>query len=78
MRDRGCRRVAVLHDGEVFGYGAAQLFRAFARVIPKARLFASDGVAERAFMRGWTARRAFGLFRIRNRQLEYVETVSAP
>jgi branched-chain amino acid transport system substrate-binding protein len=37
--------------------GAAALFRAFARVIPRARLFASDGVAERAFMRRRIARR---------------------
>jgi branched-chain amino acid transport system substrate-binding protein len=110
MRDRGCRRVAVLHDGEVFGRGVAvparrtarrlgldvvlaekidvvgrrfralarrarhaharcivyagisingapQLFRALARALPSARLFASDGVADRAFMRRPIARR---------------------
>jgi branched-chain amino acid transport system substrate-binding protein len=110
MRDRGCRRVAILHDGEVFGQGmamatrraarrlgldvrlfervdvvqrrfralarrvrhlharcvvytgitrngAAPQFRALARAMPKARMFACDGVADRAFMRRRIARR---------------------
>jgi branched-chain amino acid transport system substrate-binding protein len=31
MRDRGCRRIAVLHDGEVYGAGIAALVRRAAR-----------------------------------------------
>jgi branched-chain amino acid transport system substrate-binding protein len=31
MRDRGCRRVAVLHDGEIFGAGMGELVRRNAR-----------------------------------------------
>jgi branched-chain amino acid transport system substrate-binding protein len=102
MRDRGCRRIAVLHDGEVYGAGvgglvrrsarrlglrvvhgsridprspgfrrlarrlrrsrpecvvftgitangAVKLFRALAPALPRAKLFGSDGLAERAF-----------------------------
>jgi branched-chain amino acid transport system substrate-binding protein len=102
MRDRGCRRIAVLNDGEVFGAGvgvllrrsarrlglrvvhtsrinvrarthrglarrvrrsgarcvaysgitangAVRLFRDLARVLPRARLFGTDGIAESGF-----------------------------
>jgi branched-chain amino acid transport system substrate-binding protein len=109
MRDRGCRRVAVIRDGEAYGNGvaagtrwtgrrlgldvvfrqrlttrarfrtiarhvrhaharcvvyagiahngAAPLFRAVARAIPRARFFAADGVAQRPFTRRRIARR---------------------
>jgi branched-chain amino acid transport system substrate-binding protein len=102
MRDRGCRRVAILNDGEIFGAGmgklvrrnarrlglrvvhtsrirvrarthrglsrrvrrsrarcvaytgitangAVRLFRDLARVMPRARLFGTDGIAESGF-----------------------------
>jgi branched-chain amino acid transport system substrate-binding protein len=43
MRDRGCRRIAVLHDGEVYGAGIAALVRRNARglglrVVHRARI----------------------------------------
>jgi branched-chain amino acid transport system substrate-binding protein len=33
MRDRGCRRLAVLHDGEIYGAGIAALVRRSARAL---------------------------------------------
>ena len=119
MRDRGCRRIAAIHDGEVYGAGvgayvrrwarrlglrvamnrrvdsrasnyrplaavarrkrvnctvftgitfnnAVRLFEDLGRALPRARLFGSDGVADRGFtdpraggIRAMLARRVF-------------------
>jgi branched-chain amino acid transport system substrate-binding protein len=52
MRDRGCRRVAILHDGEVYGAGVGALVRRTARRIGMRVVHTSRTTSRRGLRRG--------------------------
>jgi branched-chain amino acid transport system substrate-binding protein len=52
MRDRGCDRIAILHDGEVYGAGVGALVRRTARRIGMRVVHTSRTTARRGLRRG--------------------------